>query len=401
MNGRDRITILHVLDDLETGGSERQLAAFLAQSDRRRFHHVVCALTEAGRFNEELQALGIAVHVLGVRPQWDIARAVLRLRRLAIEVDPAVLHATLFRPGLVSRIVGVLTRRPSVTTLVSMTYEPEWMLDNPRLRPWKVWVTRAIDGASSRWLGTRFVAVTESVRRSAMRQLGIAPDRIEVINRGLIGSVLDPDPETQAAAKAALGWGDAFPLIVNVGRLVPPKGQQYLIKAMREVANRFPSARLVIAGEGPLRTHLESLIRTEGLLQHVELLGDRHDVPRLLRAADIFAFPSLNEGAANALLEAMAMGRPCVVSDVASLREITNGDEFALLARMASPEDFAGKLVALVSAPDQAARLGAAAKAHARQRYSLTASASALDAMYVRLAAGRRSSQRRLATEKP
>jgi glycosyltransferase involved in cell wall biosynthesis len=383
-----RVTILHVLDDLETGGSERQLAAFLVRSDQSRFRHVVCALSEAGRFSDELVRAGIEIHTLGVSFGWDLRRSVSGLRRLVGQVRPDVLHATLYRPGLVSRFIGWRARIPVITTLVNTTYEPEWLLDNPNLDRRKVWAIQMIDRITSRWWGTWFVAVTETVRASAIRRIWVHPDRISVIRRGLLFKPA-PGETDRGAVRASLGWAGASPLILNVGRLVAQKGHQHLIRAMRPVVAAYPAARLVIAGEGPLRGELEALIAAEGLTGRVDLLGDRNDVDRLLEAADIFAFPSLYEGAANALLEAMAAEKPCVVTDVASLRELTADGKVALLAGLRSPGDIAAKILRLAGDPALAERLGRAAREAVIQRYDVDASVAALEALYMRLAPDR------------
>ncbi len=383
-----RLTILHVLDDLDTGGAERQMTAFLSRSDTSRFRHEVCALSEGGRFAADLEGLGIPVHVLGVRSRRDLVRAVVRLRRLVRAVAPDVLHATLYRPGVASRCVGRLCGKPVVTTLVNTTYEPEWHLDNPLLKGWKAWVTQILDGLTARWWGTQFVAITRSVKASAVRQLGLPPGSIAVIPRGLAFDEYTAGEEGDVgAARAALGWEDAYPVILNVARLVPQKGQSYVIAAMKDVVSRFPRARLVLAGEGWLRPTLEHSIRADGLQDHVTLLGERRDIPTLLQASDIFVFPSLYEGLGNALLEAMAMGKPCVASRIPTLCEVTGDGTVALLADPQSPASLAGHLIRLAEDRELAKRLGEAARAWVRSRYDIVRIVAALEALFQQLAA--------------
>ena len=390
MADRRRITILHVLDDLGPGGAERQLAAFVVRSDKARFRHEVCALSAGGWFVTDLEGAGVRVHILGLAPRRDLVRKIVRLWRLAREVNPDILHATLYHPGVASRVVGWLTGRPVVTSLVSMAYEPEWYLDNPHLVPWKVWVTRTLDVMTARWWGTRFVAISEAVKASALRQFGLAPESICVIPRGV--SVDDPlgsDGSERASLRAAFGWQDAYPVIVNVGRLVPQKGQRYAVFAMRDVVQRFPSARLVIIGEGWLRPVLERLVREQGLEDHVVLPGERRDVPALLQAADIFVFPSVTEGLGSALLEAMAAGKPCVVSRIPALREVTGDGAVALLADPQSPASLAVNLLRVAADRGLAERLCEAARARVREHYTIESVVAARESMYEELLADR------------
>ncbi len=384
------ITVLHVVEGLGTGGSEQQLTEFLLHSNQARFRHEVCTLAQVGRFAGILEEAGIPVHPLGVMADGDIARTLSRLMRLVRKVDPHIIHTTLYRPAVVGRVVGRLYAKPVVTTLVNTTYEPEWWLDNPHLSRYGVWLTRAVDRLTARLRGAEFVAVTNSVRASAVRQLRLRSDRVCVIPRGLILNERDEHQKVDAAAvaelKAALGWADSFPIILNVGRLVPQKGQQYAIRAMPYVTQKFPTARLGIAGEGWLRHKLETLIQSHGLDRHVTLLGERRDVGTLLHLADVFVFPSLYEGAANSLLEAMAAGKPSVVSRIPSLTEISGDGEFALLANLRSPEDVAAGLLRLMEDPELATRLGRSAQSWVRRHYDIGQSVAAWEALYDRLA---------------
>lgn len=380
--------MLHVIEGLGTGGSEQQLVAFLLHSDPARFRHEVCTLAQVGRFAEQVRHAGIALHTLGVRADGDLLRTFRRLHRIVKRVRPQVLHTVLYRPTVVGRLVGYLTGTPVITTLVNTAYEPEWYLDNPRLSPWKARVVRGADRLTARWWGGRYVAITESVKVSAVRQLGLPPEAIAVVPRGIaLDGRGDAQPADVAAVRATLGWQDAYPLLLNIGRLVPQKGQQYAIYAMPAVLSRFPSARLMIAGEGPMRPTLEAIIRREGLEDRVGLLGDRWDAATLLAAADIFVFPSLFEGLGNAVLEAMAAGKPCVLSRIPALREITGDGQVAILTDIRSPAGLAAAVVRLAEDRALAVRLGAEAREWVRTRYDLARSVRALEEVFARFAA--------------
>lgn len=387
MNRSQRINVLHIIEGLGTGGAERQLTAFILRSDPTRFRHEVCTLSTEGRFAADLRRANIPVYALGVVSDGNLAQSIVRLGRVVRRVDPSIIHATLYRPGVVSRIVGRLCGKPVVTTLVNTTYEPEWRLDNEHLKPYKVWLARKADELTSRWWGTWFVAISESVRSSAVRQLMLPMDRISVIPRGLVFNEMTEGRHGDATvAPEALGWSDAYPVILNVGRLVPQKGQQYAIRAMQRVVSKFPSAHLAIAGEGSLRPMLEHLIRSLELERSVTLLGERHDVGLLLQMADIFVFPSLFEGLGNALLEAMAAGKACVASRIPSLRELTRDGSVALLVGLQSPEDVAAALLRLAEDRGFSEQLGRAARVWARAHYDIRQIVTALEALYERLA---------------
>jgi glycosyltransferase involved in cell wall biosynthesis len=373
--------VLHVIEGLGTGGSERQLAAFLLHADRRRFRHAVCTLAQVGRFAPTVEAAGVPVYTLGLRPDGDFPRALWRFARVVRRVVPQVIHSVLYRPTVLSRAVAGPLGIPVVTTLVNTTYEPEWRLDNPRLSPAKVWAVRAVDRWTARWWGGRYVAISESVKRSAVVQLGLPAEAITVIPRGLTEELLaEPAPEAVAATRAAL-VGDDGPVLLCVGRLVPQKGHRYAILAMPAILQRYPRARLLIAGDGPLRGTLADLIRHLALDGAVTLLGERRDTPVLLRCADLFVFPSLFEGLGNAVLEAMAAARPLVASDIPTLREVTDGGTVALLVPPRNTDALAEGVVRLLEDAAARRRLGEAARDWTLRRFAFAPSVRALEAV--------------------
>lgn len=387
------IAVLHVLESLEIGGSERQLVNLVTRSDTRRFRHVVCTLSGGGPLVGALQAANVPVRELGIRSRgiWPVVH---RLWRLVNEVQPDILHATLFRPGVAARVIGRVRNLPVVTSLVNTTYEPEWFLDNPELSPWKAKLAQALDQATCRW-GDIFVAVSESVKISASRQLAISPDRLVVIPRGLNA---DHDPKALAAdldaLRAELGLDGAYPVLLNIGRLVPQKGQQYAIQAMVDIVAKYPRARLLIGGEGWLRPKLEALVVALNLRDHVTLLGERSDVPALLALADIFVFPSLFEGAANALIEAMAASKPCVASRIPSLIEASGDGQAAVLVDVRSAFALAAGILRLADDPAQAASLGRLASRWVRNRLDYETVVARHEALYETLASGSRAARR-------
>lgn len=378
-----RITVLHIIDSLRTGGAERQLALYVQHTDQGKIRHLVCSLSRAARFADVLRDQGVPVSSLELGPQHDYARGVWRLGRLVREHKPSLLHVTLFRASLIGRVVGRLARVPVLTSLVSPTYSPQWRIDDPHLRGLGVRLVYHIDRFTARAWGTWFLAISEAVKSSAVQHLRIPAERITVIPRGIS---IGPPPVTAGAdlveARAFLGGGTCYPVILSVGRLVPQKGQRYAIAAMKRVVATYPRARLVIVGDGWMRKDLQACVEAQGLQEHVILAGERRDVDHLLQVADLFVFPSLSEGFGVALLEALAAGRAAVVSRIPALVEVTDHGRVAVLTEPRSPDSIAAGILRLAADRDEAARLGAAAAAWVRERYDIRASAHALEELY-------------------
>jgi len=135
-----------------------------------------------------------------------------------------------------------------------------------------------------------------------------------------------------------------------------------LLRAFREVLRQI-EAHLLLAGDGPLRACLADQIRRLGLGRNVRLLGPRDDIPSLLNAADVFAFPSLTEGLPNALLEAMAAGCPIVTTNVPGCRDLIDHEQTGLVVPYGDVSGLATSILRLMGDRECARRLGGNAAA--------------------------------------
>ena len=159
--------------------------------------------------------------------------------------------------------------------------------------------------------------------------------------------------------------------MLNVGRLVPVKGQIHLVTAMAGLSDAPRRFVLLLAGEGPCREELARSIAAHGLGERVRLLGDRDDVPQLYAAADIVAFASLSEGTSLAVIEAMAAAKPIVATAVGGNCELLEHGESALLVPAADPASLAEALTSLAQDAQLANRLGLAARTKAVAGYAI------------------------------
>lgn len=152
------------------------------------------------------------------------------------------------------------------------------------------------------------------------------------------------------------------PVIGCVARLSAEKGVDRLLNAMPAVLAARPDAKLLIAGDGPLRTDLQALARRLGIHERVHFFGQCDDVPALLKQMSVFVLPSLYEGVSTALLEAIAAGVPAVASDIAGNRAIINDGRAGWLVDAAQPAIFANAIIAALANPIEAAQRAATAQ---------------------------------------
>ncbi len=166
---------------------------------------------------------------------------------------------------------------------------------------------------------TSIIYVSESVRKSFVRYPCLYKSKGRVVVNGL--RVLR-SRATKAEARQGFGLPQDAIIVVNIGRLAYEKNQQMLIKAIARIPD--DEVLLAIAGDGELRTELQELVRANGLERRVFLLGELEPtrIPELLVAGDIFAFPSRYEAFGFALVEAMMLGLPVLVSDIEAHRDV-------------------------------------------------------------------------------
>jgi sugar transferase (PEP-CTERM/EpsH1 system associated) len=215
---------------------------------------------------------------------------------------------------------------------------------------------------------TEFVAVSRDLARWLIEEVRVPGRKVRTIYNGV-----DTEryvPGDRAAARRALGIPPDWTVAGTVGRLDPVKDQAGLVRAFAQVGNKGRSA-LVIAGDGPSRRQLEAVVSELAIGDRVRLLGERDDVPMILRALDIFVLSSIGEGISNAILEAMATGLPVIATRVGGNSELVRDGLTGRLIEPRSPEALAEALAAYVDDPVLARAHGAAGRERAEREFGL------------------------------
>jgi glycosyltransferase involved in cell wall biosynthesis len=236
-------------------------------------------------------------------------------------------------------------------------------------------------------LARRTIAISEHVGEVLRRARISRPETIRVIPYGIDGSRWAGSDANRASARASLGLDPADVAVGVASRLIPHKGHSFLLQAFAEAARRAPTLRLLVAGDGPLRTDLE---RQAGQLGgRVEFLGFVDDIPGFMSAVDALAFPTqpeFGEGFGLAALEAMAAGRPVVATNVASLPEVVGTDGRAgVLVDPANVSQLTDALVALAEDAERREAMGRHARDRAATRFTLEAMVTRTLAVYEEL----------------
>jgi glycosyltransferase involved in cell wall biosynthesis len=359
-----------VLPDLAVGGLQGMAVDLAGALDRSRFEPHFYTFDGQGPLAERVAALGLA-HTHHPR-QAGVDRAYaagLAERFVSDGMDLVHCHnvTAMFHGSRAARRAGGLP--------VLFTEH-----DREMPAPWKHrllhrWLIRSVHSVA---------VVSASLAEDLMRYEGFPRDR----TGSLVNGIPDPAkgaPRDRAEARARLGW-DERPVVLAVGSLTEVKNHAALIDAWAEVADG--SARLAIAGEGPLQGELaaRAAAAPSGT---VELLGRRDDVATLLTACDVYTLPSHREGLSLSLVEAHAMARASVAFDVGGNAEVIVDGETGRLAPYPDMGACLGAIQELLGDEPQAARLGAAARERFLDRFTHDRMVAAYASLYDELLAAR------------
>jgi glycosyltransferase involved in cell wall biosynthesis len=387
------IELLHVIETLGSGGAERLLHTNLAHLDRARFRSTVVTIRTPGdHWRAPIEALGVPVESLGVGSRRSLPRAARKLSKLLSERGVKLVHTHLWEANVVGRLAGRMAGVPVISSIHAPDYEPRSWDAGQHGHPAKRAFFLAFDRFTARLCCTRMIAVSEYVRQSAHAHLRFPLDRIDVINNPVdLAELRRPPGRDRRTLLAELGLPADAVVLLNVARLSPQKGLQVAIDALPRILQSHGRTHLLSVGALDHRAwhaRLERQCQERGVAGRVHFLGPRRDVPDLLRACDVFVFPSLVEGLGLALIEAMAAGCVCVAADAGAIAEVLRDGVDGLLVPAGDDAALARAVVRALDDGDARARLAGAAAESAQRRFAPGLAVQRLQAVYDAVLAG-------------
>ncbi len=295
-----------------------------------RHENIVLLLWGEGVLSEEMQQNGVEVINLhtATRKAPQAIRQIVKICRDR-QIDAVIAHHEAILAHLCLPVIK--KECPQIHTIAYAHCDAAFMCrihDKRGLRIRKAVLARSLKKAD------HVVAISESVKKSLIREFATPEDKIVVIYNGV---------ETSRFPKTGTGFHDPMQ-IIYVGRLIPEKGVQGSIEALAQVKDTVSFVFLVV-GDGPYRGELEKLAAEKGLGESVRFLGSRRDVAQLLETSDVFLhMPECEEGFGITVVEAMAAGKVCVVADSGALPEIVTDGVNGFLVEKGNAQALARKI---------------------------------------------------------
>lgn len=201
------------------------------------------------------------------------------------------------------------------------------------------------------YITDQILTVSDDLRNRFVKQYGLPSHKVKTIINGVNMQKFNPDIQARLKTRQNLGLSDQDIVIGTVGRLSFEKDYETLLRAVAMVILRIPNVRLLIIGDGDLRSALVTLSKQLGIKNYVQFLGVRNDVPYLLNAMDIFALTSICEGMPNTILEAMCVKLPVVATNVGGMPEVVIDGRTGFLVQAKQPQEIAEALIKIITFP--------------------------------------------------
>ncbi len=357
-----RITVLFPINHLGTGGAEQQLMELVRGMDKRMFEPIVVTLYPGGALEPEMQATpGVELICLNRSGRFDFSvfRAIARILREK-EVDiiqPFLTPAVFFGivPALANRrVIKIVTERCGIRV-------------RPRLGSS---LYRKAEDMLSRYAD--WIVPNSQAGRDYVVQRGIDPRKVRVIYNGINFDRLRPDPDQVDRVRREMKVPAGGKVVGITASLTPAKDHVTFLKAARIIARTMPDTRFAVLGDGTLRPDLEKMADELGIASLVTFFGIRRDIGNYLGAYDVSCLASCDhEGCSNATLEAMAMAKPVVVTDIGGNREVVQHGQNGLLVPTRDPEAMARGIINVLQNPGMMSRLGKQGRATVLTKFSI------------------------------
>ena len=317
--------IIYTINRMDVGGSQTHLLEVLKLLDRTRFDPMLCCLSGEGRLLDDARALGVRVVDGHVRSGFKSPRLIPSLMKLAWlfrQERAHIVHNYLLRANAVGSVAARLAGVPIVLASKRGCHEMKgWELRGAQLG------NRLSDCVTTNADAVReFVHEDESC---ALEKMVVIPSGIDTDRFQPLGGV---------GYKERLGLNPDRPVVGIVTRMRVRKGVEEFLDAMVQVRQEHPGAQVVFVGEVELDRELQARADAGGLTPDLHLLGRRSDMPEVMAAFDLFVLSSHDEGMSNAILEAMAMEKAVVATDVGGTREVV---QEGVTGRLVPPKEVA------------------------------------------------------------
>jgi glycosyltransferase involved in cell wall biosynthesis len=352
-----RKRVVHIAKVTGIHGTEKHLLSLLPELNKN-YEIIFAILTEPDKpvyeYFDLLKREGINVYNIVIRFDIDplcFWKIFLLLKRL----KPCLVHTHLIHGDM----YGIAAARlAGIENIVSTKHNDDDFRRNVLIKAINSFLNRKV---------CRIITISSWIRRFVIEVENVPLERIRTIYYGL-AETEPANPE--GSVRDEMGFGSREIVLGINARLVEQKGHQYLIEAFSHAYKQNRDVRLIIVGDGELKAHLQNCVHNKDLDSVISFTGYRSDIPEILRDIDIFVHPSLWEGFGLSILEAMAMAKPVIATNVSAIPELVEDGVTGLLVPSKDSSSLAQAIVKLSFNEDLRIRFGQSAREKWRKLFS-------------------------------
>lgn len=365
------LKILYIIDGWNIGGAQEILLTLNKHLDKTAFVTEAAGLHGEGELKSELEKLCSKVDSFG-QSKYNLMTIIKNLWRYLKTNTPDVVHLHLEASTVLGTILARLAgTKYVVVSIHSLPNQVSWLVY--RMFVWlSVWIDRYI--VEDRIAYVELMKL--GVDKAKIRHIPIGTDYLNYLKDAVVNGT---------TIREEFGLSQDSPLILNIARLHPRKGQEFLLKAMKLVLEKVSAARLLLVGWGEEDKRLKLLASKLGVEGHVIFAGKRRDLINFYACANIFVMAAVDEGMGVCIYEAMACGLPVIAFNAGSINEVVIHEETGLLTPVRDYEVLAESIINVLQNEESGQKYGRAGKKRIEKHFQGTAMARKYEQVYLEL----------------
>lgn len=356
--------VAQVVEDLKIGGLEKVIENITMHLDPEKFDVSVLCLSRGGEIADRLTLNGKNVEILGISNYHSLA-SIMKVAKWFKQHRIDIVHTHGHSAGVLGRVAAIFAKASCIFHHVHSTYFD--------LNKRNHFIERFLSKFTR-----RVICCSSAVKQFVIEKEGTREDKLAVIYNGVAepGTI---DALSTLALKNSLGIPENAPVIGCVASLVGHKGHRYLIEAFKKTGNAY----LLLVGDGILRNELEKFASEIGISDRVTFAGYKTDVLPYIKIMDIIALPSSErEGLGIAIIEAMALAKPIIASNIGGIPEVVIEGETGLLVKPKDNDAISNAINRLLNSPDLAIEIGKKGRERYLQTFTLNKMMSRIEKLY-------------------
>ncbi|MFC4700141.1 glycosyltransferase [Glaciecola siphonariae] len=355
-NAIRKTSVMHITYDMRIGGTEMVIKNIIEAADTERFNmSIFCIEAPLGPWGSALEQAGISINTHARKPGFDL-RLISAIRRHIKLHNIDILHCHQYTPWVYGALASI-----GLPTRVIFTEHGRFYPDSSS------WKRRIINPVLS-GITQRITAISKATKTALAEFEYIPEHKVKVIYNGIDG--LAYNSEKSGEIKHSLNLSGASIIFGTIARLDPIKNHDMMLRAFAQTLTVHPNAKLIIIGDGELKAHLLKLCDSLKIREYVIFTGYIPYPKDYLALFDVFLLSSLSEGTSMTLLEAMSLGKPCVVTDAGGNKEIVIHEQTGLVSANNDMEGFADNLIRVATNKHQMIEYGKNASARFNEQFT-------------------------------